>query len=250
MHPLGKKIGTFGVNWITVLQWYALYALLGWTIAIVTVTNVPNIQYLFPLGAIVIYFVILQILKILRSRLVLYERGVGVQHGKNEQLWRWHQITSVKGKRGTENYRVATPIISYGASHFYSGEVYAFSVGVLRSNTANLADFITSKMIEYQLPQYLKLLAQGQTMKLGNLQVNSREIGNKQQSFRWQDIDVISIDKEEIATVSVEAYSEKRRIRLGVVYDSDRFILRGIVDAKFGSRTLSTLQKHLLHQLQ
>jgi hypothetical protein len=152
----------------------------------------------------------------------------------------------MKGVRTTQTLYGVIPIITSGSNHFYSGDVYTFSVGTFRSKTSKVATYVIIKMVEHQIPQQLKMFDQDKTIQLGNVLVNSSGLGTKRQSIHWQDVKAVHFGDGRFKTVSVESYSEKRRIRLGVISDVGVYILMGIVDVKLGTHMLRTAQRSQL----
>ena len=247
MDQLGKKLGTYGTSWMEILRYFILLGICGYAMAFTTILTAPILGVLYIVVFLIIYLMVMLVLEWKRPQLVLYEQGVVVVRGQEEQTWYWRQITRMKGTRTTHMVYGFFPAIRYGANHFYSSDVRAFSVGVLMKDAAQVADFIISKLTEQQIPQQLERIKKGTTLTLGQVKVNDSGIGNSSQLINWQDIKAIHIQEGKYNSVSVERHSDKRRVRLGNVAGTSNFLLMGIADAKLGTQTLNAAQTDRLH---
>lgn len=242
---MGQKLQVYGTKWLEIIRWIIFAAVIIKLIAVMTnlEATIPVDQILI-IGSISLFTILFIVVQRTRPEIHVYENGIGIVKGDDEKTWRWNQLTNMQGTRTTHALYGVIPIVSYGANHFYAGEEKAFSVGVLTSQANALVEMILMKMTLRDLPRFLESYKRGETVPLGEVQLNLSGICYKNKWTQWTDITSI---EQKNGKVHIQSTSNNRTIKI----DMGVFALRGLLIAMLDhirfTQMLKTLENEHLN---
>jgi hypothetical protein len=256
MHELGELLKTYGLNWLQLLQRFALGLFIPFVIAAVIWETVPgsfpSFEVAAPyalLGAVILFLLTGLYLSLRRPRIRVYEHGVGLRQQGEERTWRWAQITRMDGTRHYQ-YVNGIPVWATGANHIYAGNERIFDIAVLTNGANELAGYIQMKMAQNHLPNLIAAYRAGEAINFNILTVNHQGISTVKGQYPWPTITDARVrfgwlSNENNARLMIEREGQKPQ-KIGGLPPVQGYYLMGLLDAIRGQNHFAELQARYL----